>query len=156
MDDILLSEKDSLPKNFSLINEYNLHRQRIGQKYPICWAHSIADMITDTFQIYHIEFKKNNCDFEPPPKRTKGSSSSCSTTRIDMSKIEYVYISSLIWTLSYKDIRIYKKYIRGEDTIKVIKDLFEKKFQYLVKNVILSKRHCIKFYIMSIHRRIKE
>jgi hypothetical protein len=58
----------------------------------IC-THAIADMITDTFQIYRIEeLKKKRIPFS---KRKKISI-------VNMSEIEYIYISSLIWIVSYK------------------------------------------------------
>ncbi len=69
MEDISLIEKGEKAENFSLIDEYNLHRIKNKQKYPICWAHSIADMITDTFQIYRIEELKKNLNHRQKEKK---------------------------------------------------------------------------------------
>jgi len=53
-------EESKLPEEFSLIKEYNLHRVRRQQsEYPICWAHALAEMITNSVRIYQIDAIKS-------------------------------------------------------------------------------------------------
>ena len=133
MEDISLIEKGEKAEKFSLIDEYNLHRIKNKQKYPICWAYALVDMITDTFQIYRIEELKKKS--EPSSKRKKVSVSSYSSTIVNMSEIEYIYISSLIWIVSYRNSLdskdIFKPFLKGVQLYKIIDFLLDKKIPVL-------------------------
>ena len=55
-------EESKFLEEFSLIKYYNLeNRVRTKQKnYLICWAHALAEMITDTVRIYQIDVSGSN------------------------------------------------------------------------------------------------
>lgn len=94
-------EESKLPEEFSLIEKYNLkNRIRTQQEseYPICWAHALAEMITDSVQIYKFNESKSNM---PSSKRRKIDY----TTYINPKTLDYVYTTSLIWITSHYGFR---------------------------------------------------
>jgi hypothetical protein len=83
-------EESKFPEEFSLIEKYNLRKVKTAQKkYLICWAHALAEMITDSVQIYQIESKRRKID----------------ETYEDTSILDYVYTTSLIWITSHHGFR---------------------------------------------------
>ncbi len=87
-------EESKFPEEFSLIKKYNLRKVKTEQKnYLICWAHALAEMITDSVRIYQIESKSNMSS----SKRRKIDE----ITYKDTSILDYVYTTSLIWITSH-------------------------------------------------------
>jgi hypothetical protein len=88
-------------KKFSLIEEYNLkNRVRTQQEsgYTICWAHALAEMITDSVQIYQIDVLKSNMSSS---KRRKIDEITYEITYENTSNLDYLYTTSLIWITSH-------------------------------------------------------
>jgi hypothetical protein len=106
-------EESKFLEEFSLIKKYNL-LHRIGtqqeSEYPICWAHALAEMITDSVRIYQID-QFDQMDQSDKIDVLKSNMSSSKRRKIDeityenTSNLDYLYTTSLIWITSHYGFR---------------------------------------------------